>query len=100
MTEMAVQTWTLVNPTPGALAEPTPIVVGERHRGRRLGMLSNRKPNATVIGRELLRLAEKTGIASEVNVYEKLEGPGVGCVPELLDRIAEECDAVIVGSAD
>jgi hypothetical protein len=92
--------WSLVRPVPAESAAAEPIVVGQRHPGRRVGFLSNRKPNATVIEEELARLALESGIAQVTRLYEKVEGPGVGAPEELLDRIAAECDVVVVGSAD
>lgn len=92
--------WNLVDPRAPRSSETSTIVVGERHPGGRLGVLSNRKPNATVVGQEWQRLAIEHGLASELHVYEKQEGPGMPASSELLDRIAAECDAVIVGSAD
>jgi hypothetical protein len=53
-----------------------------------------------VIEEELARLALESGIAQVTRLYEKVEGPGVGAPEELLDRIAAECDVVVVGSAD
>ena len=97
---MSAMQWTLVRPVPPQTAAPEPVVVGLRHPGQRIGFLSNRKPNATVIEEEFARLALEAGIALETHMYEKAEGPGVGAPEELLDRIAEECDVVIVGSAD
>jgi hypothetical protein len=98
-TEMETQ-WLLVRPVPAQGPPPKPVAVGPRHPGQRIGFLSNRKPNATVIGTEFMRLAEETGLARETYLYEKPEGPGVGASDELLDRIGQECDVAIVGSAD
>jgi hypothetical protein len=97
---MATQEWRLVAPVPRAASEPRAVVVGERSTGHRLGVLSNRKPNASVMGEEFMRLAQGAGIAESVAVYEKPEGPGMPASAELLDRIAAECDAVVVGTAD
>jgi hypothetical protein len=97
---MSTMQWTLIRPVPAETAAVAPVVVGARHPGRRIGFLSNRKPNATVIEEEFARLAREAGLADETHQYEKLEGPGVGAPEELLDRIAAECDVVVVGSAD
>lgn len=95
-----IMQWNLISPVPAETAAPEPVVVGARHPGRRIGFLSNRKPNAMVVQEEFARLARESGIAEETHLYEKVEGPGVGAPVELLDRIAAECDAVVVGSAD
>jgi hypothetical protein len=97
---MSVTQWTLVRPVPAPTEAPKAVVVGTRHPGQRVGFLSNRKPNATVIEEEFARLAQEAGIARVTHLYEKAEGPGVAAPGELLDKIADECDVVIVGSAD
>jgi len=89
----------LVNPFADEIAVPVPNVVAARSAGRRIGFLSNRKPNATVVEQELGRLAEAAGIPEQTLFYEK-PSPGVGASAELLDQIAAECDVVMVGSAD
>lgn len=92
--------WNLMSPAPAAPAAPEPEDVVERKGGRRVGFLSNRKPNATEMEQEFARLAEDAGLTAVTHFYEKVEGPGVGATKELLDQIAEECDVVMVGSAD
>jgi hypothetical protein len=97
---MSAQHWQLISPVPPEAAAAEALVVGVRHPGRRVGFLSNRKPNATVIEEEFARLALEHGLADETRFYEKAEGPGVGAPADLLDTIASECDVVVVGSAD
>jgi hypothetical protein len=92
--------WNLISPVPADAAPADQRVAAVRELGRRVGFLSNRKPNASVIEAEFARLAEATGLAEETHLYEKHGGPGVAAPDELLDQIAAECDVVVVGSAD
>ena len=92
--------WNLMSPAPEMPAAPEPAGEAERKGGRRVGFLSNRKPNATEMEQEFKRLAEEAELTEVTHFYEKVEGPGVGAPQELLDQIADECDVVMVGSAD
>lgn len=97
---MSSLTWDLVSPVPSTAAPSSPVIaIAERHPGGRVGFLSNRKPNVTLIEQVFARLARETGVASTVTVYEK-KGPGEGAAQDLLDQIAAECDAVVVGIGD
>ncbi len=89
----------LVSPVAAPVPAPPPLAEAERARGRRLGFLSNRKPNAAEVEREVARLADGAGLAETIEFYEKAS-PGEGADPVLMDKIAEECDVVMVGSAD
>jgi hypothetical protein len=96
---MSVSHFNLMSPVAASAPAPREVAVAERARGRRLGFLSNRKPNSADVEREVARLAEGAGLADSVRFYEKAS-PGEGASPALMDQIAEECDAVMVGSAD
>lgn len=85
----------VVEPT----ATPAEVEVPDHARGRRLGFLSNRKPNAAEVEREVARLADEAGLIDSITFYEK-PSPGEGAPAELLDQIGDECDAIMVGSAD
>ena len=71
-------------------------------KGLRIGVLDNAKPNARlVMERAASQIAARTG-ASLVVVTDK--GPGRNAATpatnEVLDRLREEVDLVITGSAD
>jgi len=71
-------------------------------KGLRIGVLDNAKPNARlVMERAASQIAARTG-ASLVVVTDK--GPGRNAATpardEVLDRLGEEVDLVITGSAD
>lgn len=80
-----------------SLALSSPVLTG-----RRVAVLDNGKPHARLV---LVRLAEKLaerGGAKLTLVTDK--GPGCNaatpCSPAVLDRLVEEVDLVITGSAD
>lgn len=89
----------LMSPVAEAALPAPEIAIFDRARGRRFGFLSNRKPNAAEVEREVARLAGEAGLIDEVRFYEKAS-PGVGATEELIGQIASECDLVMVGSAD
>jgi hypothetical protein len=96
---MSVSPFGLMSPVAETIQEAQEIASLDRARGRRFGFLSNRKPNAAEVEHEVARLAEETGLTDGVRFYEKAS-PGVGAADELIDKIASECDIVMVGSAD
>jgi len=72
-----------------------------RH-GVRIGVLDNGKPNARLVMEHLgTRLAER--LDGELTLITE-KGPGrnaaTACQTEILDRLANEVDLVLVGSAD
>jgi hypothetical protein len=86
-----------VGPAPVALA-PSPNVL----TGVRIGVLDNGKPNAgLLLTRVGEQLAARTG-ATLTLVTDK--GPGANaatpCTPAVLDRLTQECDVALTGSAD
>ena len=70
--------------------------------GLRIGVLDNAKPNAGVL---MVRLAEQLAVRTGATVSLVTEkGPGhnaaTPCSDEVLDKLTEEVDLVITGSAD
>jgi len=90
-------TWKLL--TPVSTRAPLSRTNVAKRPLRRLGFLSNRKPNATLIERDLAAVAGGSHPDLRFKFYETTNA-GLGAVAELLDGIAAECDAVLVGSAD
>jgi hypothetical protein len=83
---------------PSRARAPSPAVL----TGLRIGVLDNGKPNARLLlARAAEVLAARTG-ATVTLVTDK--GPGhnaaTPCHDEVLDRITEEVDLVLTGSAD
>jgi hypothetical protein len=86
-----------VGPEPVRLA-PSPSAL----TGLRSGVLDNLKPNAKLLMvRAAEQLAARTG-ARVTLVTDK--GPGANsatpCTPQVFDRLTEEVDLVLTGSAD
>jgi hypothetical protein len=84
-------------PAPATLATGRGVLSGAR-----VGVLDNGKPNAgLLLARVGEQLATRAG-ATLTLVTEK--GPGANaatpCTPEVMDRLREECDVVLTGSAD
>ena len=83
---------------PSTPLAPSPVTLA----GRRIGVLDNGKPNARLLlTRAAEQLAARTG-ARVVLVTDK--GPGhnaaTACSDAVLDRLTEEVDLVLTGSAD
>jgi hypothetical protein len=77
---------------------PSPVVLS----GLRIGVLDNLKPNAKLLMvRTAEQIAARTG-ATLTLVTDK--GPGANsatpCTPAVFDRLTEEVDLVLTGSAD
>ncbi len=64
-----------------------------------IGFLSNGKPNASTVERELGRLIGEHGYDLDVHYYDK-PNAALGATSDLLDRIVQECDAIVTGTAD
>ncbi|GEM_PF-4546203 len=67
--------------------------------GKRIAWVGNHKLNADVVLGTLARRVQAATGAGEVVAHEK-RGPNVPTEPAVLDRLARECDAVIIGLAD
>jgi hypothetical protein len=67
--------------------------------GVRLGILNNSKWNGGKLLRKTISFLEPEGIFSEVRFYKK-ESFSKNAPPELIDRIAQENDAVITAIGD
>ncbi|MDO8531780.1 MAG: hypothetical protein Q7T26_06390 [Dehalococcoidia bacterium] len=67
--------------------------------GKRIAWVGNHKQNADVVLGTLARGVQDATHALEVVAHEK-RGPNVPTDPAVLDRLARECDAVIIGLAD
>ena len=83
---------------PGATLAPSPAVL----TGLRIGVLDNAKPNALVaMERAARQLAARTG-ATVTLVTDKGDGHNAAtpCSDRVLDRLVEEVDLVLTGSAD
>jgi hypothetical protein len=90
---MQTMTWKLLTPVSGRAPlsrEKAPL----RQEVRRLAFLSNRKPNASLVQREF------GGRIQLPAAFYETHNAGLGAKVELLDRIAAECDAALVGSGD
>jgi hypothetical protein len=86
-----------VGPVPVTLA-PSPNVLA----GVRIGVLDNGKPNAGVL---LTRVGEQLGARTgAVLTLVTEKGPGANaatpCTPAVMDRLVEQCDVALTGSAD
>ena len=92
------QAWELHNPVGVRKAAQDSGVRFQASSGERfVGFLSYRKPNATPLLQELAKRVP--GLGRSVRTYAK-RNSATGAGDRLLDRIAEECDAVIVASGD
>jgi hypothetical protein len=90
----------LLDPTARPHDGITPLA--QRHaalRGKRLGILDNTKSNADVF---MLRLAELLcqRYGAVAVVHRRKAHAATGATVELLDDLAEQCDAVLLGSGD
>lgn len=89
----------IVNPTSGSPAPDTgPRVVLDGLAGRRVGFLSNNKPNAGVVLERLEDLLHRRfGIVARRYLKPV---PSLGAEAPLLDEIRRECDAVVIAGFD
>jgi hypothetical protein len=88
----------------GAVGQPAPTLAPARAvlTGLRIGVLDNGKPNARlVMTRAAEQLAARTGAVVAL-VTDKGAGHNAAtpCRDDVLDRLTEEVDLVITGSAD
>ena len=87
---------------PRGVVDTTPLKTSPRAsrlEGMRLGLLDNTKWNANKLLRGVRdRLADKHAF-SAVNYYRK-ESFSLSAAPELIARIAAECDAVVTAIGD
>ena len=68
-------------------------------RGKRIGVLENRKPNADILLAQIAELLrEKYGVADVV--LRAKDGSDAPASDSLLDELARTCDAVICGTGD
>ena len=67
--------------------------------GKRIAWVGNHKLNANVVLDTLARRVQTATRALDVVAHEK-RGPNVPTEPAVLDRLARECGAVIIGLAD
>jgi hypothetical protein len=89
----------VVNPTSGSPAPEGGLrVLLDGLAGRRIGFFSNHKPNAAAV---LERVEEilRERFSVEPHRYQKTY-PSLAAEPELLDRIARECEGVVVAGFD
>ena len=83
----------VIGPAPVALASSPTVLAG-----RRIGILDNTKPNAGVLlGRLAARLVERTG--AEVSRVET-KNAALAAPDDVIERLTEEVDLVLTGSAD
>jgi hypothetical protein len=86
-----------VGPPPSTLAAARSVL-----SGCRIGVLDNGKPNAALVLTRVGEQLESRAGARLVLVTEK--GPGANaatpCTSEVMQRITDECDVVLTGSAD
>ena len=68
-------------------------------KGLRLGILNNSKWNSGTLLRKTVSLLQQNEAFSEVHFYKK-ESFSKTAAPDLIDRIAEENDAVITAIGD
>lgn len=67
--------------------------------GLTVGLLDNTKPNATLLLEEIGAELQARHGAGETRLYTK-DYFGTPAVPDLLERIAEECDVVVTAVGD
>lgn len=84
----------------GAIAPPSTgrAVSPEDLRGKRIGVLDNRKPNAGLL---LIRLAERIGerTGAELVLVES-KNAAIAAPDEVMGKLIAEVDLVLTGSAD
>ncbi len=95
---MSQSTWTLVNPVAQRRVSEDERIVTRTTPIRTLGFLENHKANAAELQRETARRLGST-VRLEHLFYGKPTA-SLAAPKDLVDRIAEECDVVVVGSAD
>lgn len=79
-----------------AQADPAPF---GSLAGRVVGIIDNAKPNFAVLADALeSALREDWGVARVVRTRK--HSPAVGAAPQVLGRLAQECDLVIAGIGD
>ena len=89
--------WHLLSPIGVHKAPSAPRRGTTARNGRLVGLLSNRKPNATPLLQNLM--ARLQGEGFETRFYEK-RNSATPAADELLDRISAECGLVVVASGD
>jgi len=89
--------WHLLSPVGVHKTPAAPSRAASVRNERVIGLLSNRKPNATPLLQDLMARLREQGY--ETRFYEK-RNSATPAGDELLDRVSAECGLVIVGSAD
>lgn len=96
---------TILDPTGGSSpaapddGRPAPRTTGVRLRGARIGLLENTKHNAALLLRELGALLTAEHHVAGLVPYTK-RNFAVPVPDDLLDELADSCDAVITGVGD
>lgn len=90
----------LLDPTARPHADTKPLArrPADLH-GRRIGILDNTKSNADILMRRVAELLRQHHGAAEV-VYRRKAHAAVGATEQMLDDMAAQCDAVLLGSGD
>jgi hypothetical protein len=93
------ETWRLVSPLGARTPRSASGLRVRRGSSRRVGFLSNRKPNTGVVQRELASRLTEPPRELTVAFFDKAS-PAVGAGGRLLDTIALECAVVVNGTGD
>ena len=90
--------WVLVDPVAKRATRPEDAIVTRTSPLRTIGFLENHKANASELQREAgRRLA--SAVPLDQRFYGKMTA-SLAAPQDLIARIADECDVVLVGSAD
>lgn len=89
--------WHLLSPVGVHKAPSAPSRAAIVRNDRLVGLLSNRKPNATPLLENLM--VRLQGHGYETRFYQK-RNSATPAGDELLDRVSAECGLVVVASAD
>ena len=90
--------WVLIDPVAKRVTRPEDAIVTRTSPIRTIGFLENHKANASELQVETgRRLARATPLAQRF--YGKTTA-SLAAPEELIAKIADECDVVLVGSAD
>lgn len=97
---VATQVTTVLHPAAEGAAKQqhlAPRLTGLQ--GKTVGLIDNHKRNADVYLEELGRLLKEEHGVSRVEIYRKIS-QSMPTPPEVLDQLAERCDAIVHAVAD
>ena len=97
---VATQVTTVLHPAAEGTAKQqqlAPRLTGLQ--GKTVGLIDNHKRNADVYLEELGRLLKEEHGVSQVEIYRKIS-QSMPTPPDVLDQLAERCDAIVHAVAD